>query len=413
MCLESISGNPPKVIQHFCSCKAGQGACNHKVALLYQAAHYSMLNLKTVPVIPSKTSVPQEWHKPRTAGVSTECSQDIHVRKPKFKSNIGGKRSFDGVKSSLYNPITSDFPPKKFIEDFQSEIISNFPDTQFSKLFSSSATYTKSHFGLVPHGSILSYQQKLATDYSHVIKIPQCRDFPLLPANNCAQTYSTALTRKESLYIQGQQITLEESHQVEKETRDQSDNPFWHEVRKKRITASKFKRVGARKKDYESLVNQLKKTVRQTEAMRYGLANEGNAAMIYADSKGVNVRRTGFVINPGCPHLGASPDYIVFDPSETDDTFGLLELKCLQCSSIRDAKCLRLCNGEPKLRKTHDYYYQIQGQLGITGMHWCDLMVLCKDDWHIERVYFAEDFFHTMCFNLDRFYFEFFLCTLI
>lgn len=89
MCLESISGNPPKVIQHFCSCKAGQGACNHKVALLYQAAHYSMLNLKTVPVIPSKTSVPQEWHKPRTAGVSTECSQDIHVRKPKFKSNIG------------------------------------------------------------------------------------------------------------------------------------------------------------------------------------------------------------------------------------------------------------------------------------------------------------------------------------
>ena len=177
MCLESISGNPPKVIQHFCSCKAGQGACNHKVALLYQAAHYSMLNLKTVPVIPSKTSVPQEWHKPRTAGVSTECSQDIHVRKPKFKSNIGGKRSFDGVKSSLYNPITSDFPPKKFIEDFQSEMISNFPDTQFSKLFSSSATYTKSHFGLVPHGSILSYQQKLATDYSHVIKIPNAEIF--------------------------------------------------------------------------------------------------------------------------------------------------------------------------------------------------------------------------------------------
>ena len=113
---------------------------------------------------------------------------------------------------------------------------------------------------------------------------------------------------------------------------------------------------------------QLKKPVRQTEAMRYGLPNEGSAAATYAESKGVNVRRSGFVINPGCPHLGASPDYIVFDPNENDDPFGLMEAKCLQCLSVRSAKCLRLVNGELKLRKTHEYYYQIQGQLGLTGM---------------------------------------------
>ena len=177
---------------------------------------------------------------------------------------------------------------------------------------------------------------------------------------------------------------------------------------KKRITASKFKRVAARKKDYETLVAQLKKPVRQTEAMRYGLANEGSAAATYAESKGVNVRRSGFVINPGCPHLGASPDYIVFDPNENDDPFGLMKAKCLQCLSVRIAKCLRLVNGELKLRKTHEYYYQIQGQLGLTGMQWCDLMVLCKDDWHIERIYFDEEFFNSMCSNLDKFYFDFF-----
>ena len=71
----------------------------------------------------------------------------------------------------------------------------------------------------------------------------------------------------------------------------------------------------------------------------------------------------GFVVNPGCPHLGASPDYIVFYPTETDDPFGLLERKCL---AIRNAKCLKSSNAELTLRKTHDYYYQIQGQLGIT-----------------------------------------------
>ena len=81
----------------------------------------------------------------------------------------------------------------------------------------------------------------------------------------------------------------------------------------------------------------MKKPVRQTQAMRFGLANEGNAAATYAQLKGVNVRRSGFVINPGCPHLGAGPDYIVFDPNENDDPFGLMEAKCLQCLSVQNA----------------------------------------------------------------------------
>lgn len=412
--IEYQPSNVPKIVEHSCSCKAGQGICNHKVACFYQAAHYSMLGLKTVPVIPSKTSLPQEWHKPRTAGVAPECSQDIHLRKPELKLKSGKKRSFEGVKSSLYNPITTDFPPKQFIEDFQSKIKNQFPDTQFSSLFPCSVTYTESKFGLVPNGSVLSYQQKLATDYSHIQNINQSRNFPDLPIHVISiPVYITVLPQKESIYYQGLKITIEESVQIEKETQDQADNPFWHELRKKRITASKFKRVAARRKDYETLVQQLKKPVRQTEAMRYGLANEGIAAATYAEAKGVNVRRAGFVINPGCPHLGASPDYIVFDPSENDDPFGLLELKCLQCLSVRNAKCLRLVNGELKLRKSHEYYYQIQGQLGLTGMQWCDLMVLCKDDWHIERIYFDEDFFNSMCSNLNKFYFDFFLCSLL
>ena len=126
--------------------------------------------------------------------------------------------------------------------------------------------------------------------------------------------------------------------------------------------------------------------------MRFGLANEGNAAATYAQLKGVTGRRSGFVINPGCPDLGGSPDYIVFDPSENDDPFGLMEVKCLQCLSVRNAKCLRQINGELKLKKSHEYYYQIQGQLGLTGMHWCDLMVLCKDDYHIKRITLTRNF---------------------
>ena len=132
-----------------------------------------MVGLKTVPVIPSKTSLPQEWHKPRTAGVAPECSQEIQLRKPELKLKGGKKRSFDGVKSSLYNPIAFDFPPKKFIANFQHQIMCNFPKTQFASLFPSDASYIESKFGLVPSGSVISYQQKLTTDYCQIRNIPQ------------------------------------------------------------------------------------------------------------------------------------------------------------------------------------------------------------------------------------------------
>ena len=409
---------------------------------LYQAAHYSMLDIQTVPVIPSKTSLPQEWHKPRTAGVSPECLQDIQIRKPELKPEKGKKRSIDGVQCSLYNPIGTNFPPKKFIKDFQKEMTTVFPGTQFSKLFetdtatdttdttdttadttdmtdtdtdtadTTDTAVTECKFGLVPKGSVLSYQQTLAPDYSYIRNIPQSEEFPKLPTTICLQNYSAALQRKESLYFEGLQISLQESHEIEEQTRDQSKSPYWIKLRKSRLTASKFKRVAARKKDLESLVGQLKRTVKQTEAMKYGLAHEGEAAMIYADSKAANVKRTGFVINPGCPYLGASPDYIVFDPTSVD-AFGLLEIKCLQCSSTVETKCLKIFNGQLKLRKTHEYYYQIEGQLGVTGLKWCDLMVLCKDDWHIERIPFDKDFFNSMCYNLDIFYFEYYLPSLV
>ena len=144
----------------------------------------------------------------------------------------------------------------------------NFPETQFASLFPSDASYIESKFGLVPSGSVISYQQKLTTDYSHIRNIPQCRDFPDLPTRVIyTPGYTTVLPPKESIYYAGEQIKVEECKQIEKETRDQSVNPFWHDLRKNRITASKFKRVAARKKDYETLVTQLKKPVRQTQAI--------------------------------------------------------------------------------------------------------------------------------------------------
>jgi hypothetical protein len=238
MCLHVLEKNPPEVLENSCTCKAGKGICNHKIAFLYQTAHYSLMDVKTVPVIPSRTSMPQEGHKPRTAGVKPECLQDIIIRKPEFKVKKKKKWSIDGVQSSLYNPISKQFPPSQFVKDFQKAMITEFPETQFSKLFDpteAAVDLTECKFGIVPEGSVLSYQQKLTPDFSNIVKIPQSEKFPNLPIQICLQTYNTVLKEKELTHFDGQQILSSESHEIEKETRDQSNNPHWIELRKKQI----------------------------------------------------------------------------------------------------------------------------------------------------------------------------------
>ena len=45
----------------------------------------------------------------------------------------------------------------------------------------------------------------------------------------------------------------------------------------------------------------------------------------------------------------------------------------------------------PSLTKNHKYYYQVQGQLGITGTKWCDFVTYTFAGMCIERIYFDED----------------------
>ncbi len=58
--------SPVELIQHSCTCVAGAALCNHCVALLFQSAYYSQMNVPAVPPVLSCTEGEQQWHKPRT-----------------------------------------------------------------------------------------------------------------------------------------------------------------------------------------------------------------------------------------------------------------------------------------------------------------------------------------------------------
>ena len=75
-------------------------------------------------------------------------------------------------------------------------------------------------------------------------------------------------------------------------------------------------------------------------------------------------------------HLGYSPVRRVYD-SDATDTHGLLEVKCPSVSSITECKYLVKDGATDNLhlKKTLEYYYQVQEQMGLTGASRCDFYV--------------------------------------
>ena len=160
----------------------------------------------------------------------------------------------------------------------------------------------------------------------------------------------------------------------------QSACPEWHKLRESRLTASKFKRVTGRKKEHAKLAADLmtKKFV-QTAAMKHGIECEPEAAKKYAECHLVNVYPVGVFINPSATHLACSPDRRVYDPTETP-AWGLLEVKCPVKQSFTECEYLKQNPTTLKyeLKKKHEYYIQVKGQMGLTGAKWCDFLCILK-----------------------------------
>ena len=53
--------------------------------------------------------------------------------------------------------------------------------------------------------------------------------------------------------------------------------------------------------------------------------------------------------------------------------------------------CCALVNGQPCLKKTHAYYYQVQGQMAVTGLRCYDFAVWVGHDLHVECINFNHE----------------------
>ena len=105
----------------------------------------------------------------------------------------------------------------------------------------------------------------------------------------------------------------------------------------------------------------------------------------YEFQRHVKVKESGFVINPSLFWLGASPDGFVVDGIPTDLKMGLIEIKCPKAKenckpteAMQDSGFyFESVDGKPKLKKhqSSGYYSQVQLQLGLTQLPYCDFVV--------------------------------------
>ncbi|KAJ8332033.1 hypothetical protein SKAU_G00429870 [Synaphobranchus kaupii] len=185
---------------------------------------------------------------------------------------------------------------------------------------------------------------------------------------------------------------------------------LWSAARQTRLTASRFHDVIHARGEESShrWAQRLLKGTRQPPAMKRGLGLEAEVLQQYAEICQVNVSACGFIVHPDAPHLGATPDGRVVDPRK-DPPFGLVEVKCPDVESITVANHVRITGGKAQLKKSHRYYTQVQGQLAVTGLAWCDFVTDTRGDITVERVWRHDAFISAMKDGLDLFFFNTFM----
>ncbi|XP_077080747.1 uncharacterized protein LOC143733086 [Siphateles boraxobius] len=120
-------------------------------------------------------------------------------------------------------------------------------------------------------------------------------------------------------------------------------------------------------------------------------------------------KASGFVINPDLPWIGATPDGQVTCTCHGE---GVLEIKCPFNSrdrslneSCRDSSfCLGIGeDGTMALKTDHKFMYQVQAQMHVSTVSYCDFIVWTPQEFFIQRIMYDPVFFHNAYLKVVEF----------
>ena len=133
------------------------------------------------------------------------------------------------------------------------------------------------------------------------------------------------------------------------------------------------------KRDRGALADQLvNPKILRKHAILWGQSKEKVAVSQFEEISGIRIRPCGFCISNSHIFIAASPDGLICDAT-------VLEIKCPY--SIRNKKItaenlhyITEVEGKLHLKKTCQYYYQVQTQMLVTERRYCDFVAWTECD---------------------------------
>ena len=218
-------------------------------------------------------------------------------------------------------------------------------------------------------------------------------NFPYTDTDNLSESTSQLLAANEHQWSH-LCISQVNAHTLEHSTTSQASSKEWFAERSKRITASTFGQIMKRKKDINSsfLHNTFSKGQFHSKPTSYGIANESKAKMMFIKSSGAHLHDVGLIVNPKFPFIGATPDAIICK----DGKSSIMEVKCPYSArdltfteaidKIKDFFLTKDGN-DIKLKQSHEHYFQVQGQLLVSGATECYFITYTRKDFHCEVIF--------------------------
>jgi hypothetical protein len=129
-----------------------------------------------------------------------------------------------------------------------------------------------------------------------------------------------------------------------------------------------------------------------TKAVNHGRVQEQAAIDKFSQMTGLTVQKCGLFVDVAHPYLAATPDGVVVEED------ALLEVKCPyngRLSKVQVGKhfpFLEMRDGQMKLKVSHSYYYQVQGQMSVCQKKASYFVTYTLCDIYEERIEFDADF---------------------
>ncbi|KAK6175764.1 hypothetical protein SNE40_014157 [Patella caerulea] len=376
-----------------CDCPVGiginaEGKCNHAGGLLFCVEDFCQKGFHEESEPLTCTSKLNQWIVPRKLNVESSSLKYMNIRKHRHGNDNDRVSTVSSYDPRAPNDRTRDIHAFcTLYEDLEHSFLhSGFflfhsrPDDSQCHL------QTEESIPVAEYVNVYTEQNNLVPLYSntnrkHILdNISLKKKMHNVIADNESQEMEIAV----NMYMKNDvsNLNLHENiiSAIELETRKQSQSDIWCSLHDIVLTSSNFGRAAKCSKNPDNVLRAiLYSDISGLNAVKYGRENEEKAIKSYIEkmeqnNTPVTVEKCGIILHSEIPGLGASPDGKVYDT--VCNKFGGLEVKCpiskagmtIEQACQQKGFYLANDNGNIHLKISHDYFYQVQGQMFISGL---------------------------------------------